>query len=285
MPATQALLPNVVPPSMLAAAISAGASAMQGATIIAPAIGGFLYAVGGSLTYVVDAACFLGAVWLVLGVPVLGRKVSRAPVTMESVFAGMRFMKSRPDILGAVSLDLFAVLLGGATALLPIYSDRILHAGPWGLGLLRAAPAVGALAMSVVLMRRPIRRHVGRRMFGAVFVFGLSTVAFGFSTSFWFSMGALVVLGASDMVSVVIRSSFVQMETPDDMRGRVSAVNSLFIGASNELGEFESGMTAGLLGLVPAVVLGGVGTLAVVLVWLRLFPSLAHRDRMEAAPE
>lgn len=179
-----------------------------------------------------------------------------------------------------MSLDLFAVLLGGATALLPVYAGEILHTGPWGLGLLRSAPAVGALAMSAWLMRHPIQHRVGRIMFIAVAVFGLATIVFGLSSWFPLSLAALVVLGASDMISVVIRSTLVQLETPDEMRGRVSAVNSLFIGASNQLGEFESGMTAHWLGTVPAVVLGGVGTLAVAGLWMRWFPSLARRDRL-----
>ncbi|MNH06309.1 enterobactin exporter EntS [compost metagenome] len=199
--------------------------------------------------------------------------------------AGIRFIRSRPDILGAISLDLFAVLLGGATALLPVFAKDILLTGPWGLGLLRSAPAVGALLMSLWLARFPVERKVGRVMFTAVGVFGVATIAFGLSTSFWFSLAVLAVLGAADMISMVIRGAFVQLETPDEMRGRVSAVNGLFIGASNQLGEFESGVTAHWFGTVPAVVLGGVGTLVVTGVWIKLFPTLAGRDHMQNRPE
>lgn len=199
---------------------------------------------------------------------------------MQSLLAGIQFIRSRRDIFGAISLDLFAVLLGGATALLPVFAKDILLAGPQGLGLLRSAPAVGALLMAFWLARFPIERQVGRIMFIAVGVFGVATIAFGLSTSFWFSLGVLVILGAADMTSMVIRGAFVQLETPDAMRGRVSAVNGLFIGASNQLGEFESGLTAHWFGTVPAVVLGGAGTLLVTGLWIKLFPSLADRDRL-----
>lgn len=311
MPAMQSLVPNVVPVSILPQAISAGASALQGATIVAPALGGLVYGIGWHrigppLSYGFTAFCFLSATLLILGVPLLGaQKPRKEPVTLDSVLAGLRFMRSRPDILGAVTLDLFAVLLGGATALLPPYAETVLRLESFGVGLLRAAPALGALLMSFWLTKHPVSRHVGRRMFGAVAVFGAATVVFGLSASlaegvslllglapgvrhalaFVISMGSLVVLGASDMVSVVIRSSFVQLETPDAMRGRVSAVNSLFIGASNELGEFESGMVAGLIGLVPGIVVGGVGTLVVVALGMRVFPSLAKRDHLTTRTE
>jgi MFS family permease len=197
---------------------------------------------------------------------------------MRSVFEGIAYIRSKPDILGAISLDLFSVLLGGATALLPIYARDILFIGPWGLGLLRAAPAVGALAMSVHLARRPLKRRVGKTMFAAVAGFGIATIVFGFSRSFLLSLAALATLGGSDMISVVIRSSLVQLETPDAKRGRVSAVNFIFIGTSNQLGEFESGVTAAWFGTVPSVVLGGICTLVVVALWIRLFPSLARRE-------
>jgi len=207
--------------------------------------------------------------------------VKREPVSVSSLFAGIAFIRSRPEILGAISLDLFAVLLGGATALLPVYARDILHTGPLGLGLLRTAPALGALAMSVFLARNPLRHRVGRTMFISVFIFGIATIVFALSTSFALSCATLVVLGAADVISVVIRSSLVQIETPDEMRGRVSAVNSMFIGTSNQLGEFESGTTAALFGTVPAVVIGGVGTIVVVLIWMRLFPTLAKVDTLE----
>ena len=204
----------------------------------------------------------------------------REPMSVATLVAGLRFIAQRPVVLGAVSLDLFAVLLGGATALLPIFARDILHTGPGGLGLLRAAPAAGALVMSLVLARRPVQRHSGAWLLGAVAVFGVTMIAFGLSRSLWLSMVALAASGAADMVSVVIRQSLVQLATPDAMRGRVSAVNSVFIGASNQLGEFESGATAAWLGPVASVVAGGVGTVLVVLAWTRLFPALARHDRL-----
>ncbi|WP_426810568.1 MFS transporter [Pseudomonas sp. WOUb67] len=280
MPATQALLPNVVPPGLFPRAVAASASATQSATIVAPAVGGFLYAFGSIWVYGPTVALYAIACVLTLSLQARGQVVQRGRASIESLLAGIRFIRSRPDILGAISLDLFAVLLGGATALLPVFAKDILLTGPLGLGLLRSAPAVGALAMSLWLARFPFERNVGRTMFTAVGVFGVATIAFGLSTSFWFSLAVLVVLGAADMISMVIRSSFVQLETPDEMRGRVSAVNGLFIGASNQLGEFESGVTAHWFGTVPAVVMGGVGTLVVTGVWIKMFPTLAKRDRL-----
>lgn len=278
MPATQALLPNVVPPGLFPRAVAASASATQSATIVAPAVGGFLYAFGSIWVYGPTVALYAIACVLTLSLQARGQVVQRGRASIESLLAGIRFIRSRPDILGAISLDLFAVLLGGATALLPVFAKDILLTGPLGLGLLRSAPAVGALLMSVWLARFPFERNVGRTMFTAVGVFGVATIAFGLSTSFWFSLAVLVVLGAADMISMVIRGAFVQLETPDEMRGRVSAVNGLFIGASNQLGEFESGVTAHWFGTVPAVVMGGVGTLVVTGVWIKLFPTLAKRD-------
>jgi len=200
------------------------------------------------------------------------------PVTWESVFAGLQFIRRTPTVLGAISLDLFAVLLGGATALLPIYARDILMTGPWGLGLLRTAPAVGALTVSLIIGRRPVRRHAGRIMFGAVAMFGVATIVFGLSHWLALSFAALIVLGASDVTSVVIRSTLMAVLTPDAMRGRVNAVNALFIGTSNQLGEFESGATAALLGPVGAVVLGGIGTILVAIGCYRGFPALAAID-------
>jgi MFS family permease len=280
MPATQALLPNVVPPGLFPRAVAASASASQAATIVAPAIGGFLYAFGSTWVYGPTVVLYVIACVLTLGLDARQQLPQRGRASLDSLLAGIRFIRSRPDILGAISLDLFAVLLGGATALLPVFAKDILLTGAWGLGLLRSAPAVGALLMSLWLARFPVERKVGLTMFTAVGVFGVATIAFGLSTSFWFSLAVLVVLGAADMISMVIRSAFVQLETPDEMRGRVSAVNGLFIGASNQLGEFESGVTAHWFGTVPAVVLGGVGTLVVTGVWMKLFPTLTHRDRM-----
>lgn len=282
MPANQALLPNVVPPGLFPRAVAASASATQSATIVAPAVGGFLYAFGSIWVYGPTVALYAIACILTLSLQARGQVNQRGRASVESLLAGIRFIRSRPDILGAISLDLFAVLLGGATALLPVFAKDILLTGPLGLGLLRSAPAVGALLMSLWLARFPFERNVGRTMFTAVGIFGVATITFGLSTSFWFSLAVLVVLGAADMISMVIRSSFVQLETPDEMRGRVSAVNGLFIGASNQLGEFESGLTAHWFGTVPAVVMGGVGTLLVTGVWIKLFPTLAKRDRLHS---
>jgi MFS family permease len=206
---------------------------------------------------------------------------AKQPVDLHHLLGGLRFIKNNKLILGSVSLDMFAVLLGGATALLPIVAKDILHTGPWGLGLLRCAPAVGALLMSVYLARHPLTHSVGKIMYIAVATFGAATILFGLSEHLILSMIALFILGASDMISVVIRSTLVQLETPDDMRGRVSAANSIFIGSSNQLGEFESGATAALFGVVPAIVLGGFGTIAVVGIWMYLFPSLLHRNTLE----
>lgn len=280
MPATQALLPSLVPAALFPAAVAASASAMQTATIAAPALGGFLYAFGSLWVYAPTALLYVLACALMLSLPARQEPLRKERASLESLLAGIRYIRSRRDIFGAISLDLFAVLLGGATALLPVFAKDILLTGPWGLGLLRSAPAVGALLMSFWLARFPIERNVGRIMFSAVGVFGVATIAFGLSTSFWFSLAVLAVLGAADMISMVIRGAFVQLQTPDAMRGRVSAVNGLFIGASNQLGEFESGLTAHWFGTVPAVVLGGVGTLLVSGAWIKLFPSLARRDRL-----
>ena len=280
MPSTQALLPSIVPPALFPRAVAAAQSAQQSATIVAPALGGFLYAFGSSWVYGPTVLLYVIACALMLSLPARQNPLNKGKATLNSLLAGIRFIRSRRDVLGAISLDLFAVLLGGATALLPVFAKDILLTGPWGLGMLRSAPAVGALAMSLWLAHFNVERHVGRVMFTAVGVFGVATIAFGLSTSFWFSMAVLVVLGAADMISMVIRASFVQLETPDEMRGRVSAVNGLFIGASNQLGEFESGLTAHWFGVVPAVVMGGVGTLAVTGIWIKLFPTLANRDRM-----
>lgn len=283
MPAQQALVPLLVPPPMLARALAFSSAGMQAAIIGGPALGGFIYVAGPKVVYGVCGALFaLGAfLFLRIGHPHVPR--AREPVSMGTLLAGVRFIRQRPVVLGAISLDLFAVLLGGATALLPIFAKDILHVGPWGLGVLRAAPAVGALLMSIALTRWPITRRVGHVMFGAVAVFGLATLVFALSRSFALSFVALWISGAADMVSVVIRQSLVQLETPDEMRGRVSAVNSVFIGASNQLGEFESGATAALFGPVGSVLLGGFGTLVVVALWMRIFPSLARRQNLSEA--
>ncbi len=273
-PTMAALLPSIVPVSMLQRAVATSTSMMQTALIIGPSLGGLLYGVSPIAPFAVAAVLFAVASFNVISIRMQWTPSKREPVTLTSVFAGVSFIRSRPVMLGTISLDLFAVLLGGATALLPIFARDILHAGPWGLGLLRAAPAIGALAMSIVLARRPLTSDVGRKMMMAVAVFGVATIVFSLSTNIAVSVIALLVVGASDTVSVVVRSSLVQLLTPDEMRGRVNAVNSLFIGTSNQLGEFESGMLAGVIGPVVAGIVGGVGTIAVVLLWTRLFPDL-----------
>ncbi len=274
-PTMAALLPNIVPGSMLQRAVATSTSMMQTALIIGPSLGGLLYGAHPVAPFAVAAVLFTVASFNVISIRMRWTPSKREPVTLTSVFAGVSFIRSRPVMLGTISLDLFAVLLGGATALLPMFAHDILHAGPWGLGLLRAAPAIGALAMSIVLARRPLTSNVGAKMLAAVAVFGVATIVFSLSTNIALSVCALLVVGASDTVSVVVRSSLVQLLTPDEMRGRVNAVNSLFIGTSNQLGEFESGMMAGFMGPVAAGIIGGVGTIAVVLMWTRLFPDLA----------
>lgn len=273
-PTMASLLPNIVPSSLLQQAIATSTSMMQTALIVGPSLGGLLYGIGPVVPFMVSTLLFAIASINVISIRMERKVASREPVTLASVFAGVSFIRSRPVMLGTISLDLFAVLLGGATALLPIFASDILQAGPWGLGLLRAAPAVGALGMSIVLARWPIQDNVGRKMFLSVGVFGLATIVFAISTSIALSVLALLIVGASDAVSVVIRSSLVQLLTPDAMRGRVNAVNSLFIGTSNQLGEFESGMLAGFVGPVTTGVIGGLGTITVVLLWMRLFPDL-----------
>ncbi|RZL85704.1 MAG: MFS transporter [Variovorax sp.] len=280
MPAQQALTPLLVPPLMLPRAMAFSSAGMQGAIIGGPALGGLLFVAGTGVVYGASLLFFAIAAGLIVRLRYAHTPAPREPVTLATVLAGVDFIWNRKPVLGAVSLDLFAVLLGGAVALLPIYARDILHTGPWGLGLLRGAPAVGALATSIALTRRPVERHVGRTLLLAVALFGVCMVVFGISRSFAVSLIALAVSGGADMVNVVIRQTLVQLETPDAMRGRVSAVNSIFIGASNQLGEFESGATAALLGPVGSVVAGGVGTVLVALAWFRLFPSLAQRDRI-----
>ena len=280
MPAQQSLIPLLVPQSMLQRAIAMGASGMQIAIICGPALGGLLYVGGPATVYATAAATLLASIAFAVGIHYKHTPNAMA-ASWESVLAGLKFVWQRKLVLGATTLDLFAVLLGGATALLPIYARDILQIGPVGLGLLRAAPAAGAFLASIALLRWPLRRHVGPKLLAAVAVFGLATVVFGLSRSFTLSLLALVLTGAADSISVVVRSTLVQLETPNEMRGRVSAVNSIFIGASNQLGEFESGATAAAFGAVGSVVFGGVGTLLIAASWFKLFPALAQRDRME----
>ncbi len=279
-PASQALLPNLVPKELFPSAVAWNASAWQSASIAGPAVGGLLYAIGPGAVFSVAAACFIASAALVQALRTRPAPQVREKTTLGTLLAGIGYIRSHPVILGAISLDLFAVLLGGATALLPIYARDILLTGPLGLGLLRCMPAAGAVAMTLVLARFPLRRRAGSIMFLAVAVFGVATIVFGLSNQIGLSLGALLVLGAADMVSVYVRQTLVQGETPDAMRGRVAAVNSIFIGASNELGEFESGVLAAMIGPVGAVVLGGAGTLAVAGLWTRLFPALWKRDRL-----
>ncbi|WP_439814464.1 MFS transporter [Zavarzinia sp. CC-PAN008] len=280
-PTMAALMPSLVPQAILQRAAALSASAMETAVIVGPAAGGLLYALGPTVPYAASCVLFATGSVLVFLIARPPTRPAKEPVTLATVFSGFAYIWRRKIVLGAISLDLFGVLLGGATALLPIYASDILHTGPWGLGLLRAAPALGAVLTSVVLSRYPMERNAGFRMFMAVIVFGIATIVFGFSTWLPLSIAALFVLGAADVVSVVIRSSLVQIATPDTMRGRVSAVNFLFVGTSNQLGEFESGVAAHLLGTVPAVVVGGVGTIAVALLWMRLFPQLRSLDRID----
>ncbi len=282
MPASQALLPNLVEREHFGTAVAFNSSLWQVSTIVGPALGGLLYLAGATAVYATVAT--LLAVSLVMLVTLrrggeASAAASTAPLDRHALLEGLRFVRGRRPVLGAISLDLFAVLFGGATALLPVYAADVLQVGPSGLGWLRAAPGVGAALTGVVLGVLPVTRRVGHWMFGGVIVFGIATLVFGLSTSFWISLVALTVLGAGDMVSVYIRHLLVQLQTPDDIRGRVSAVNSVFIGASNELGEFESGLVAALVGAIPAVVIGGSATLVVALAWTRIFPELWRMDR------
>jgi MFS family permease len=280
-PTLSAMLAGLVSRAQLPRATALSSSIGTAAQIAGPALGGLLYTV--------DVAAAYGGATLLLGITsallatLQTRPVERAkePLSLASLLSGITFIRDQPIILGAISLDLFAVLLGGATALLPIYARDILHASPWALGMLRSAPAVGALMASLILARQRLPQDFGRLMFGAVVVFGLATVLFGVSRSLWLSLAALFVTGAADSISVVIRQSLVQLRTPDAMRGRVGAVNALFIGTSNQLGEFESGVMAGLLGTVPSVLVGGLGTIAIAVLWIRLFPQLYRARALE----
>ncbi|WP_338822261.1 MFS transporter [Bradyrhizobium septentrionale] len=280
-PAASALLPAVAPEGQLQRTTALSAGAWQVAIVTGPAIGGLTYAISPAVPYAVMATFWLLAA-ICCGAIRLERPAAEPdPPSLGQLFAGVKFVRGNPAILGTISLDLFAVLLGGASALLPIYAHDILHAGPWALGVMRAAPAVGALVMTAVLTRHPISRRVGLRMFQAVIAFGLAICVFALSRQIWLSTLALAAMGAADTISVVIRVSLVQLATPDEMRGRVGAVNYLFVNASNQLGEFESGITAALFGAVPAALIGGLGTVAVALLWMKLFPSLRKVERLE----
>ena len=278
MPAGQAIMPNLVPSALFSRAVAVNSSAWQVSTIAGPAIGGLVYLLGPDIVYGTVAALLAAAFALIIGVKTEKPARPAQPDSWHVLLEGLRFVWKKKVILGAVSLDLFAVLFGGAVALLPAYASDILHVGPDGFGWLRAAPGIGAAIVAISLAGRPITRHVGVKMFAGVAVFGLATVVFGLSHQFFVSLAALVVIGASDMVSVYIRHMLVQLETPDGIRGRVSAVNAVFIGASNELGEFESGVTAAWWGLKPAVVVGGIASVAIAGLWMRWFPELRRID-------
>jgi MFS family permease len=283
-PANGSLLPLLVGPKVFPRAVAWNSTVFQIAIIAGPALGGILYVLGPWLVYGTATGLMVSGLTFIASMR--GQwKVQSNSAGWSGLLEGVRFVFAKKAILGAVSLDLFAVLFGGATALLPIFARDILHTGPWGLGILRSSPAIGAALMALWLAHHPIRGRAGRRMFACVAVFGLCTILFALSHSFWLSVGTLMVLGGADMVSVIVRGTLVQVSTPNAMRGRVSAVNMLFIGASNELGEFESGVTAACFGTIPATVLGGIGTLIVVLLWLRFFPTLRRADRLENAVE
>jgi len=291
-PASSALIPHLVPEKHFVNAVTWGGAIFQFASVSGPALGGLLFTLpvgswlagmrmeGAAIVYAFTLATLVWFLVLVASLRVRPGRMEHKAASVKVVMAGFQYVRHSPLLLGSLSLDLFVVLLGGATALMPIFAHDILHTGPRGLGMLRAAPAVGALAMSLALTRFPLARRAGRKLFIAVAVFGAATVIFGLSHRLWLSLGALTVAGAADMISVIIRGSLVQLSTPPEMRGRVSAVNSLFIGASNELGEFESGLTAQWWGAKAATLVGGVGALAVAGLWSALFPRLRQADEL-----
>jgi MFS family permease len=285
LPTGHSLVPTLVPSSLLSRAVAAWASANQTAVICGPALGGLIYTLSPVLVSAICVVFFLCSITLVSFVQTKGPPQKREPPTFSSVIAGFTFIRQRKRLLGVITLDLFVVLLGGATALLPIFAKDILAVGPTGLGLLRSAPAAGALITTILLSRYPIERHIGHKMFAAVAIYGISTIIFGLSTWFPLSLVALAALGAADAVSVVIRFTLVQTETPDDKRGRVSAINYLFVGSSNTLGEFESGAVAAWFGAVASVFIGGAGSLLISGIWMNLFPELRRMDRFQPAEE
>jgi MFS family permease len=283
-PTPQALVANLVPRDQLSRVVSLASSVSQTAAIGGPAIGGLLYLAGAWAPFTCAMLFFLAAAELTLMIRYRAEARSKAPVTLTDVFAGLAYIWRRPVILGAISLDMFAMLLGGATALLPIVASEILHVGPLGLGVLRSTPAVGAMMLGLLLSFAPIRHRAGTKLFLATAAFGFATIGFGLSENLFLSLAFLWLIGASDVISVVIRQTLVQADTPDQMRGRVAAVNSLFIGASNELGEFESGATTAIFGLVPAILIGGIGTIMVSVLWAVMFPALRRRDMLMESP-
>jgi len=280
-PSMSSMLPSLVPPAILARAMAMNSVGGEAAVIVGPTLGGLLYVAGPHVVYGVSALFYLISLTLVSLLRYERPLQPRLPMNMKNLFAGIHFIRERKDVLGVISLDLFAVLLGGATALLPIFAKDILHTGPWGLGMLRGAPSVGALLVGIWLSRHKLEKHVGMIMFGSVAGFGVATLVFALSTQLWLSLLALCALGGFDMVSMVIRGALVQLDTPDAMRGRVNAVNAIFINTSNQLGEFESGMLAAWMGAAPAAAIGGIGTLVVVALWMKLFPHLRRRQKLE----
>jgi len=288
-PASSALIPHLVPKEHFVNAVTWGATMFQIANVVGPSLGGILYTLplhhriaGAAAVFLFTLVTLVVFVALMFSLRVRPGRMEHRAVSREVLLAGLRYVWQTQLLLGSISLDMFAVLLGGATALMPIFAKEVLHTGPRGLGLLRAAPAVGALTVSMWLTWKPIQRRAGARMLFCVGIFGAATIVFGASRNLWLSLAALFVVGASDMVSVVIRSSILQLATPPEMRGRVSAVNSLFIGASNELGEFESGLTASWWGAVRAVIYGGIGSLAITGLWSVFFPSLRQANQLTA---
>jgi len=283
-PASRSILPQLVPEEHFANAVAWNATIFQAATILGPSFGGLIYAAsrGPSAVYVIAMVTAIGATITTFRIKAEVSARQREPMSVKTLFAGLHFIWNKKLILGAISLDLFAVMLGGAVALLPVYAREILHTGPWGLGLLRTAPGVGAALMAIVLAHWPLRGKSGPKLLWAVAGFGVFTIAFGLSRSLTFSLIALVLAGASDMVSVIIRATLTLLATPDEMRGRVTAVDMVFIGTSNEFGQFESGLTAQWLGTVPAVVLGGVGTLVVIALWAWWFPELRQAGELHS---
>lgn len=280
-PTSSTVLPAIVPTALFPKAVATNSSATQIATIVGPAVGGLLYALSPTLVYVVCASCYLLSISLLAMIRIQIRSKTRAPLTLDSIFAGFRYIRFNRIVLGVMSLDLFAVLLGGAVALLPIYASDVFNVGAEGLGLLRAAPAAGAIITIVIMSRWSISSHVGKVLLSSVAIFGLATVVFAVSTSFWLTMLALAITGAADSAGVIVRMTLVQLETTDEMRGRVSAVNSVFIGTSNALGAFRAGAMAAWLGAMPAVLIGGIGSIAVAALWMRWFPELY---RVQAFP-
>jgi MFS family permease len=281
-PASRALLPQIIPPEHFQNAVAWNSSVFQGATILGPSMGGFVYALskGPSAVFGMAAIVATGAIYCTARIKSQSKARPREPISLRTVLAGFHYIRGKKVVLGSISLDLAAVLLGGAVALLPVYAREILHTGPWGLGLLRSAPGIGAGTMALLLAHRPLRSRAGPTMLWCVAGFGGATIVFGLSHSLPLSMLALLLVGATDMVSVVIRATLVQLATPDEMRGRVNAVDMIFIGASNEFGQFESGLTAQWFGTVPAVVLGGIGTLLVTALWAWSFPELRGVDQV-----